>query len=150
MTRTGLILIACIAGCNGEPREVEPLEGGCIEEMQKTGTLWGIREVRANPDGSVTLSESRWSGPGCALFMLDANGQPAKQVTLKPGASCRLTDGHHAFLRYTYLRGADGKLQFEVLERFDARAFGDGVKEATETLAVSGYRHEDTEPEVLK
>jgi hypothetical protein len=131
-----------VSGCKSND-----IEGTCIECIIKTGNLWGIREVYANPDGSVTLSESLWEGNGCGLSMRDADHKPSEKATLKVGERCYLTDHHHAFISYTFLRSDNGKLYFTVVDHFDARSFGDGVKTVKRTIGIAEYKNRDNKPQ---
>ncbi len=118
-------------------------ESGTLKYIQETGKLWGVKEVRANADGSVTLFDARYSVKGHGLSMRDADHNPVDTITLKQQAACSLSDGHHVFLEYRFLRAEDDALLFRVTERIDARSFGGKESETTGIVTVSAYADED-------
>ncbi len=105
----------------------------------KTQRLWGISEVRVNEDGTVTLTDAKNSGYGYALFVPDGKGGFLEQITLSPGQSFELTDGHHAFITYKFVKVEKDKIIFAVTDKFDARAFGDKVRIETKEVTVTPY-----------
>jgi hypothetical protein len=111
-----------------------------IEYIENTSNLWGIASVTLHVDGSVTLVDATNSGFGYGLMLFAAERTRQDLVTLKKGESCSLSDGDHAFLSYTF-KGLNSEKQmvFIVVERFDARSFGDGIKEQTKELVVIQY-----------
>jgi hypothetical protein len=111
-----------------------------IDYTVKTSNLWGIASVTLHDDGSVTLVDATTNGFGYGLMLSDSGLIQRDRVTLKEGESCSLSDGDHAFLTYTY-QGliAQKQIMFCVTDRFDARSFGDGVKELTKSVFVRQY-----------
>ena len=61
------------------------------------------------------------------------------EVTLRAGESCLLTDGHHAFITYKFIGIEGSNITIEVIDKFDARAFGDDIKEETKRLTINPY-----------
>jgi hypothetical protein len=131
----------------------QPEYNGDIDYMKKTGRLWGIAELRVNTDDSVSLVDANYSEdaerqiPGYGLFfwqMAEGNlvtpGDDHNQITLRKDQACMLSDGHHAFITYTLTGIEEGTAIIRVKEKFDARSFGDGVMETTETFRIKPYK----------
>jgi hypothetical protein len=119
----------------------------CMEYIEGTQRLWGIESVRLQNDGRVTLVDAKAQGYGYGLTLYATERERVDQVTLGKGEACFLSDGHHAFLTYRY----DGlnthsQLVFTVTDRFDARSFGDDIKEETKTLSILSYKQETESP----
>ena len=95
-----------------------------IDYIEKTDKLWGISACVINNDNSVTLVDSKGKGYGFALWIPDGKGVFLEKVTLRPGESCELMDGHHAFITYKFIGVKDGRINIEVTDKFDARSFG--------------------------
>ena len=112
-----------------------------IDFSSKTQRLWGISEVRVNGDGTVTLVDAV-TGYGYGLFVFDGPSGFLEKITLSPGQSFVLTDGDHAFLTYKLVRIEKDQIIFEVTDKFDARAFGDGVKIETKEVSIAPYAAE--------
>lgn len=111
-----------------------------FEYTEKTGRLWGVAAINLNEDNSITLQDEKASGYGYGLMMFDLNHNVADAVTITQGQSCSLADGHHVFIQYELQEIEDGKLTFVVTDKFDARSFGDGIKEEKKTLSISPYK----------
>lgn len=112
---------------------------GTIDYVQKTNKLWGISACIINNDNSVTFVDSKDKGYGYALWMPDDKGAPIDSITLNPGQSLKLIDGHHVFINYKFIGLKDGRIVVEVTDRFDARSFGNGVREERKKLTVTPY-----------
>ncbi|MDD4955816.1 MAG: hypothetical protein PHP17_07265 [Candidatus Omnitrophica bacterium] len=112
---------------------------GTIDYARKTNKLWGISACIINKDNSVTFVDSKDKGYGYALWMPDTNGAPLDSMTLNPGQSLKLTDGHHVFINYKFIGVKDGRIIVEVTDKFDARSFGNGVREERKKLTVAPY-----------
>ena len=119
-----LFLIAI--GCR--PNQ-EPEGNTTIDYIRQTGRLWGVAEVALNENGSISLIDAKSSGVGLNLKMSDANNQVVDSVTLKPGQHCSLSDGRHVFITYEFKAVEAGRIIITVTDQFDARSFGDGIKE---------------------
>ncbi len=133
-----LVLIA--AGC----RPDQDSEGGTtIDYIRQTGRLWGVAEVTLNENGSITLIDAKSSGVGLNLMMHDANNQVVDSVTLSPGQSCSLSDGRHVFITYEFKAMEQGRVTITVTDKFDARSFGDGIKQTKATINISPYKNQD-------
>jgi len=128
------------AGCADSRDDGTPTT---IERIKETGQLWGIREIRLNTEGSVTLFDAKHAGLGCGLVMFGKNRERVDEITLTPGQNCDLSDGHHASLEYEYLGSRDGKLSFRVTDHFDARSFGGRVTKKTGEVSLLPYARED-------
>ena len=116
-----------------------------LNHIKQTGKLWGICEVTINDAaGTVTLVDAKYTGNGWGLTMYDSENKHVSQVTLKVNQHCRLSDGHHAFMKYVIKSIKDGIVEIAVTERFDARSFGKGVTEKTETISVKPYKDMDS------
>lgn len=119
-----------------------------LNHIQRTGKLCGICEVAINDAAeTVTLVDARYTGSGRGLAMYDCENKRASQVTLKVNQHCRLSDGHHASMKYVIKSIKDGMVEVVVTERFDARSFGKEVTEKTETISVKSYKDMDTNPD---
>jgi protein tyrosine phosphatase (PTP) superfamily phosphohydrolase (DUF442 family) len=110
-----------------------------FDYIDKTCRLWGIAAVSLNEDNSITLEDEKISGYGYALMMFDFNHKVVDAVTIRQGESFSLSDGHHVFIEYELEKVEDGKLTFVITDKFDARSFGDGIKEEEKTMTVSPY-----------
>ncbi|HIJ74364.1 MAG TPA: hypothetical protein HPP83_09710 [Candidatus Hydrogenedentes bacterium] len=123
-----------------------------IEYIEQNGRLWGISNVRAQTDGSAVLVDATQPTEKGYALMLHAPDrfEPLGSVTLRPGEACALSDGRHAFLTYTFKGEKDALLVFEVLDRFDARAFGGGITEATKTVALPPYSGAVPQPDTTE
>jgi hypothetical protein len=116
-----------------------------LNHIKQTGKLWGICEVTINDAAeTVTLVDAKYTGNGWGLTMYDSENKHVSQVTLKVNQHCRLSDGHHAFMKYVIKSIKDGIVEIAVTERFDARSFGKGVTEKTETISVKPYKDMDS------
>jgi hypothetical protein len=133
-----LVLIA--AGC--VPDE-EPKNNTTIDYIRQTGRLWGVNEVTLNENNSITLVDAKSSGVGLNLMMRDANNKVVDSVTLSPGRACSLSDGRHAFITYELKAIEAGRIIITVIDEFDARSFGDGIKETKTTITISPYKKEE-------
>jgi hypothetical protein len=138
------LLVADVAVAEGtnEQLRAPPVQSykTSIEYIENTSNLWGIASVTLHDDVSVTLADATNSGFGYGLMMFDSEQILRDQVTLKKGESCSLSDGDHAFLSYTYQGlSAQKQIMFRVTDRFDARSFGDGIKELTKSVFVRQY-----------
>lgn len=111
-----------------------------FDYIGKTGKLWGVEQVLLNSDGTVTLIDARRSGYGHGLMMLDGKRNVVERAVLSVNQTCLLTDGDHAFISYEFNAASDGLITFTVTNRFDARSFGQGVKEEKRTFRIQPYR----------
>lgn len=143
LTLTATIFLMISAGCKKEEPGstaivIKTENSATIEAIEKTGQLWGIEEVTLNGDSSVTLTDadSMEMGLGCGLFMSDVSDGV---MNLRTGQSCLLTDGRHAFITYELNEIEENKLTFIVTDKFDARAFGDGIQIARKAVTISPY-----------
>jgi len=114
-----------------------------IEYIQKTHKLWGISKVTDNGDNTITLADGKNEGYGHALGLMDKNSEWIDEITLKPKESCLLTDGHHAFITYQFIAIKDSNITFKVIDKFDARSFGDGIKKETAKFTISPYEDKE-------
>jgi hypothetical protein len=106
-----------------------------FQQIEKTGILPGVAQLRLNEDGSVTLVHENTFFP----IMLDENNQSAERVTLKPGGQCAVGDGRHASWQYQF-QSADGdKVLLKVTGRFNAVSFGGGISEKSRKIRVGVY-----------
>jgi len=110
-----------------------------IDYIQKTGRLWGISEIRINEDNSVTLLDSE-SGYGSELMM--SLTKVVKSKTINVGETSTLSDGHHVFITYEFKKLNKKKITFLVIDKFDARSFGDGIKKESITITILPYKEE--------
>jgi len=110
-----------------------------IDYIQKTGRLWGISEIRINEDNSVTLLDSE-TGYGSQLMM--SLTKVVKSETINVGEKSVLIDGHHVFITYEFKKLEKNKITFLVTDKFDARSFGDGIKEETKIITILPYKVE--------
>ena len=141
---TAMLIFMTYAGCTKE--EPEPTTEGTenehsatIESIEQSGQLWGIDEVRQNKNGSVTLVDAKNTGNGFSLMMSDASNNIVDSINLKVSQTCTLMDGHHVFITYELKDIKENKLTFMVIDKFDARAFGDDIKVARKTLTILPY-----------
>lgn len=133
-----LVLIA--TGCRPDQ---DPNSSTTIDHIRQTGRLWGVSEVRLNENGSITLIDAKSSGVGLNLMMRDANNKVVDSVTLSPGRACSLSDGRHAFITYELKAIEAGRITITVTDEFDARSFGDGIKQTKGTVTISEYKKEE-------
>lgn len=131
------VLIA--GGCRPDQ---DPVSNVTIEYIRQTGRLCGVAEVRLNENESVTLVDEKESGYGFGLMMIGLKHKVVDSVTLKPGQSCTLSDGHHVFINYELKAIKQGRIIITVTDKFDARSFGDGIKQTKATVTVSPYKKE--------
>jgi len=110
-----------------------------IDYAQKTNKLWGISACIINNDNSATFVDSKDKGYGYALWIPDDKGSALDRITLNPGQSLRLTDGHHVFINYKFVGAKDGRIIVEITDKFDARSFGNGVREDRKKMTVAPY-----------
>jgi len=115
-----------------------------LDYIEKTNKLWGVSECIVNMDKSITFVDRKNSGVGVYLFIRDDKGGFLDKVTLKPGESFELMDGHHAFITYKYQGIEDEKIIIEVTDKFDARSFGDDIKIEKKTVTILPYKDEDS------
>jgi ribosomal protein S4E len=134
---TIFLLVLVAAGCR--PDE-EPKNNTTIDYIRRTGRLWGVAELKLNDNGSITLIDAKSSGVGLNLMMRDADSKVVDSVTLRPGRSCSLSDGRHVFITYELKSIEAGRITFAVTDKFDARSFGNGIKETKETVTISPYK----------
>ena len=107
----------------------------------------GICEVAINiADGTVTLVDAKYSGDGRGLAMYNAEHKWVSQVTLHENQYCRLSDGHHASIKYTIKSIKEDIVEVIVTDRFDARSFGKGITEKTKIIFVKPYKDSDINP----
>lgn len=130
-----LVLIA--AGCR--PDE-DQKNNTMIGYIRQTGRLWGVAELKLNENGSITLVDAKSSGVGLNLMMRDSKHKTVDSVTLTPGQACSLSDGRHAFITYELKAIEQDRIIITVNDRFDARSFGNGIKETKETITISPYK----------
>ena len=134
-----LCLLALIAaGCRPDRN---PESSTTIDYIRQTGRLWGIIEVTLlNDNGSITLVDAKSSGVGLNLMMRDSKNKAVDSITLRPGQSCSLSDGRHAFITYEFKAIEAGRIIITVTDKFDARSFGDGIKQTKATVTISSYK----------
>ena len=130
------LLVLIVLGCW---EDKEPNNKTTIDYIRQTGRLWGVAEVALNENGSITLVDAKSSGVGLNLMMRDANNKVVDSVTLSPGQSCSLSDGRHVFITYELKAVEAGRITITVTDKFDARSFGDGIKETKDTITISPY-----------
>jgi len=122
----------------------------CLDYIRQNGKLWGISEVVIDEAaGTVTLVNVRNAGYGYGLTMYDCENKRSLQVILKVNQHCRLSDGHHAFMKYEIKSIKDGIVEVAVTDRFDARSFGKGVTEQTGNVSVKPYKDDDKKTESI-
>ena len=132
------VLIA--AGCR--PDEVQK-NSATIDYIRRTGRLWGVAEVTLNENGSITLIDAKDSGYGYGLMMMrDPDYKNVDSITLTPGQSCSLSDGHHVFITYEFKAIEQDRIIITVNDKFDARSFGDGIMRAKATITIPPYKKE--------
>lgn len=137
MNLTLCLLALIAAGCRPDK---EPEHNTTIDYIRQSGRLWGVAEVALNENDSITLVDAKSSGVGLNLMMRDSNNKVVDSVTLRPGQSCSLSDGRHVFITYELKAIEAGRIIITVTDRFDARSFGDGIKETKETITISAYK----------
>jgi hypothetical protein len=133
-----LVLIA--TGCRPDQ---DPNSRTTIDYIRQTGRLWGVAEVALNENGSITLVDAKSSGVGLNLMMRDSNNKVVDTVTLSPGQACFLSDGRHVFITYELKAVEQDRIVINVTDKFDARSFGDGIKETKTTITISPYKKEE-------
>ena len=121
-------------------RSEQPSYENTFDYIEKTHRLWGVAAISLNEENSITLEDDKTSGYGYGLMMFDRNHNVVDSVTIRRGQSCSLTDGRHVFIKYELEKVEDGKLTFVVTDKFDARSFGNGVKEENKTTTISPYK----------
>ena len=132
-----LYLFLIIApGCRPDK---DPEHNTTIDYIRQTGRLWGVAELSLNENDSITLIDANSSGLGLNLMMRDANNNVVDSVTLSPGQSCSLSDGRHVFITYEFKAVEAGRIIITVTDQFDARSFGDGIKQTKDTITISPY-----------
>jgi len=114
-----------------------------IDYSQKTKKIWGIAACTVNTDGSVTLVDSTTTGYGYALWIPNGTGGYLPEVTLRPGESFDLIDGHHAFITNTFLGITDEGISIDITDKFDARSFGGEIKEQRAIVTIEPYADTD-------
>ena len=144
-TRIALFFVICVTVVAGAAEK--ETYNSCLDYIKRTGKLWGICEVATNDDGTVMIVDAKHAGFGYGLTMYDSDNKFVSKVTLSAKQQCSLSDGHHAFLKYEVKAIKDGVVEVTVTDRFDARSFGKGVTEKTETVSVKPYKDEDKKPE---
>jgi len=135
---TLFLLVLISGGCRADRA---PNSSATIDYIRQTGRLWGVAEVSLNENSSITLVDAKSSGVGLKLMMRDSNNKVVDSVTLKPGRSCTLSDGHHVFITYELRAIKQGRIIITVTDKFDARSFGDGIKRTKETITISPYKN---------
>lgn len=136
-----LCLLTLIAvGCRPDQ---DPEGSTTIDYIRQTGRLWGVAEVTLNENGSITLIDAKSSGVGLNLMMHDSNNQVVDSVTLSPGQSCSLSDGRHVFITYVFKAIEQGRITITITDKFDARSFGDGIKQTKTSITISPYKRQD-------
>jgi hypothetical protein len=146
--KTGFVLaslVCCCAVSIAAERE-KPKYAGTLDYIQKTGRLWGVKELVLNANGTATLVHATRPGYGYGMWMLDANDKVVDQIVLSPHESCRLSDGDHAFIKYELKAVKDGVATVLVKDKFDAASFGKGVTEESKTVQVKAYKDEKAGP----
>jgi hypothetical protein len=133
-----LVLIAASCWPDEEPRN-----NTTIDYIRQTGRLWGVAELRLNEAGSVTFVGEKKSGGGLNLIMFDSKNKVTDSVTLTPGRSLSLSDGRHIFITYELAAIKDGRIVINVTDKFDARSFGDGIRQTKKTVTISPYKKEE-------
>ena len=128
-----LIAVGCLP-------EEEPNNNETIDYIHQTGRLWGVEEVTLNENGSITLIDAKSSGVGLNLIMRDSNQQSVDSVTLNPGQSCLLSDFRHAFITYEFKAIKKDRIIITVTDKFDARSFGNGIKQIQTDVTISPYK----------
>jgi hypothetical protein len=118
----------------------KPTYMGTLDYIQKTGRLWGVKELLLNTNGTVTFVDAKNSGYGHGLTMFDSKDKAVDQVVLSPSQSCSLSDGRHAFIKYELSANKDGVVTVVVTDRFDARSFGKNVTAVTKTVQIKPYK----------
>jgi hypothetical protein len=134
------LFLVITSGCR---HDQDPEGGTTIDYIRRTGRLWGVAEVTLNENGSITLIDAKSSGVGLNLIMHDANNRVVDSVTLSPGQSCSLSDGRHVFITYEFKAVEQGRVSITVTDKFDARSFGDSIKQTKATINISPYKNQD-------
>lgn len=110
-----------------------------FEYAEKTKQLWGISSVTLEADGSVTLIDATNKGYGHGMLLLSSDNERADNITLRKGDKCVLSD-HHASIIYLFKDiSSASQLVFTVTDTFDARSFGDDIKEAKKDVVILPY-----------
>jgi len=135
---TLFLLVLISGGCRADRA---PNSSATIEYIRQSGRLWGVAEVALNKNDSITLVDAKSSGVGLNLMMRDPNHKTVDSMTLTPGRACCLSDGHHVFITYELKAIEQGRIIITVTDKFDARSFGDGIKETKETITISPYKN---------
>lgn len=133
-----LVLIAI--GCRPDQNQNS---SATIDYILQTGRLWGVAELRLNDSESITLVDAKSSGLGLNLTMRDSKHKTVDSITLRPGQACSLSDGRHAFITYELKAIEQDRIVIKVTDKFDARSFGDGIKETKKTITISPYKKQD-------
>ncbi len=115
-----------------------------LNYVKKTGKLLGVVQVKINADKSITLFDAK-PGHGLNLMMLAQGTKRVDFVTLRPGKSCLLSDGRHVFITYKFKKLEKGKIIFVITDKFNARSFGDGIKEETNTISITPYKKKNAD-----
>ncbi len=111
-----------------------------MDYIKKTSKLWGVSKVILNENNRITLVDRKKQGHGYALGLMNKNHEWIDEITLKPNESCLLTDGRHAFITYKLISIRNSNIVIEVIDKFDARSFGDDIKEEMETVTIKPYK----------
>jgi hypothetical protein len=143
--RNVFVFVICITVVAGAAEK--ETYNSCLDYIKRNGKLWGVCEVATNDNGTVTIVDAKHAGFGYGLTMYDSDNKFVSKVMLSVKQQCRLSDGHHAFLKYEVKAIKDGVVEVTVTDRFDARSFGKDVTEKTETVSVKPYKDEDKKPE---
>lgn len=106
-----------------------------IDGIEKTHKLFGISACIINSDGSITLMDAAEN----ALWIPGVSGGRLESMTLRPGEACRLIDGHHISISYKFLGLRNNEIDIEVIDKFDARAFGSDIKQAKKEVVIFSY-----------
>lgn len=120
----------------------DPKNNTTIDYIRQTGRLWGVAEVTLNENGSITLIDAKSSGVGLNLMMRDSKHKSVDSITLTPGQACSLSDGRHVFITYELKEIDAGRIIITMTDKFDARSFGDGIKQTKGTVTISPYNQE--------
>jgi len=134
------LLFLIVTGC--WPEE-EQTKNTTIEYIRQTGRLWGVTELRLNGAESVTFVGKKVSGGGLNLIMFDSKNKVTDSVTLTPGRSLSLSDGRHIFITYELAAIKNGRIVINVTDKFDARSFGDGIRQTKKTVTISPYKKQE-------
>jgi len=141
-----IIAMLLLMICSGCPKDgavitvTETESSELIEEIERSGQLRGVREVRLDNDASVVLVDSKPTVNVVNLIMLDASNNRVDTVNLKVGQACMMTDFRHMFITYKLLDIKEDQLTFQVTDKFNAVSFGDGITIAQKTFTISPYK----------